>query len=53
MTRFVAVELAKSHWFSIEAARRELGYQPEAFPVKEGMEGYARAWLEGNTPEEA
>ncbi|NDV61417.1 NAD-dependent epimerase/dehydratase family protein [Puniceicoccales bacterium CK1056] len=53
MTRFVAVELAKSHWFSIEAARRELGYRPEDFPIEEGMDCYAKAWLEGNTPEEA
>jgi len=29
MTRFVATELAKSHWFSIEAARRDLGYNPK------------------------
>lgn len=28
MTRFVATELAKSHWFSIEAARRDLHYAP-------------------------
>jgi 2-alkyl-3-oxoalkanoate reductase len=28
MTRFVAEELAKDHWFSIEAARRDLGYAP-------------------------
>lgn len=28
MTRFVAAELAKDHWFSIVAARRDLGYQP-------------------------
>ncbi len=28
MTRFVAEELAKDHWFSIAAARRDLGYQP-------------------------
>ncbi|HEY0966200.1 MAG TPA: NAD-dependent epimerase/dehydratase family protein [Opitutaceae bacterium] len=28
MTRFIADELAKDHWFSIEAARRDLGYQP-------------------------
>ena len=28
MTRFVADELAKDHWFSIEAARRDLGYVP-------------------------
>ena len=33
MTRFLALELAKSHWFSIEAARKELGYRPEVFPL--------------------
>ncbi|MEM9227620.1 MAG: NAD-dependent epimerase/dehydratase family protein [Verrucomicrobiota bacterium] len=29
MTRFLAVEFAKSHWFDISAARRDLGYSPE------------------------
>jgi 2-alkyl-3-oxoalkanoate reductase len=29
MTRFIAAELAKDHWFSIEAARRDLGYAPK------------------------
>lgn len=29
MTRFVADELAKDHWFSIAAARRDLGYSPQ------------------------
>lgn len=28
MTRFVAAELAKDHWFNLSAARRDLGYQP-------------------------
>ncbi len=28
MTRFVAAELAKHHWFNIAAARRDLGYAP-------------------------
>lgn len=28
MTRFLAVQLAKSHWFSIENANRDLGYFP-------------------------
>jgi nucleoside-diphosphate-sugar epimerase len=28
MTRFVAAELAKDHWFDISAARRDLGYHP-------------------------
>lgn len=28
MTRFVAAELAKDHWFNIKAAKRDLGYHP-------------------------
>jgi nucleoside-diphosphate-sugar epimerase len=28
MTRFVAAELAKEHWFDISAAKRDLGYVP-------------------------
>lgn len=28
MTRFVAAELAKDHWFDLTAARRDLGYAP-------------------------
>lgn len=28
MTRFVAKELATDHWFNIDAARRDLGYDP-------------------------
>jgi 2-alkyl-3-oxoalkanoate reductase len=28
MTRFIAAELAKDHWFSLAAARRDLGYTP-------------------------
>jgi nucleoside-diphosphate-sugar epimerase len=28
MTRFIAAELAKEHWFSIEAAQRDLNYTP-------------------------
>ncbi|HEY1848759.1 MAG TPA: NAD-dependent epimerase/dehydratase family protein [Opitutaceae bacterium] len=35
MTRFVATELAKDHWFDISAARRELGYAPR-IGMKEG-----------------
>jgi 2-alkyl-3-oxoalkanoate reductase len=29
MTRFVAQELASTHWFNIRAAREELGYAPQ------------------------
>jgi len=28
MTRFVAAELAKDHWFDLTDARRHLGYEP-------------------------
>ena len=28
MTRFIAAELAKDHWFDISAAKRDLGYAP-------------------------
>jgi nucleoside-diphosphate-sugar epimerase len=35
MTRFVAAELAKDHWFSIEAAKRDLGYVPRV-SMREG-----------------
>ncbi len=28
MTRFIAAELAKHHWFNLSAARRDLGYSP-------------------------
>jgi nucleoside-diphosphate-sugar epimerase len=35
MTRFVATELSKDHWYSIAAARRDLGYAPKADLSKE------------------
>jgi nucleoside-diphosphate-sugar epimerase len=43
MTRFVAHELASAHWFSIEAARRDFGYQPEV-SIDEGLTRL-RQWL--------
>lgn len=36
MTRFVASELAKDHWFDISAAKRDLGYRPRV-SMKQGM----------------
>ena len=36
MTRFVARQLATSHWFDITAARRDLGYDP-AVSIDQGM----------------
>jgi nucleoside-diphosphate-sugar epimerase len=37
MTRFVATELAKDHYFDISAARQNLGYQP-AMTTEQGVE---------------
>ncbi|MDB6167281.1 MAG: 3-beta hydroxysteroid dehydrogenase [Verrucomicrobia bacterium] len=36
MTRFIAAELAKDHWFDLSAARRDLGYRPR-ISMAEGM----------------
>lgn len=36
MTRFVAAQLATSHWFRIDAARRDLGYEPK-FSLDEAL----------------
>ena len=44
MTRFLAEELATSHWFDISAARQELGYQPRV-SVEEGLKRL-KAWLD-------
>lgn len=37
MTRWVAEELATSHWFDLTAARRDLGYEP-VVSLSEGLE---------------
>lgn len=44
LTRFVAHEMSTAHWFSIEAARRDLGYVP-LVSIEEGLGNLAR-WLE-------
>ena len=36
MTRFLARELTTAHWFSINAARRDLGYEPRV-TIAEGL----------------
>jgi hypothetical protein len=36
MTRFLASQLGRSHWFDISASRREFGYEPEV-TTAEGM----------------
>ena len=47
MTRFVAVELAKSHYYSIEAAKRDLGYEPKV-STEEGVQSFVADWLAKN-----
>jgi 2-alkyl-3-oxoalkanoate reductase len=46
MTRFLAAQLATSHWFDIGAARRDLGYSPRV-SAADGMHRLA-AWLHEN-----
>ncbi len=43
MTRFVAQELSSSHWFSIQAAKNDLGYKP-LVSIDQGMRHLAK-WL--------
>lgn len=42
MTRFVARELATSHWFDLSAARRDLGYEPRV-SIEEGLRRLAES----------
>jgi nucleoside-diphosphate-sugar epimerase len=43
MTRFLAAQLATSHWFDISAARRDFGYEP-AISTADGMKRLG-VWL--------
>ncbi|HET7537076.1 MAG TPA: 3-beta hydroxysteroid dehydrogenase, partial [Candidatus Didemnitutus sp.] len=47
MTRFVAKELATDHWFKIDAARRDLGYQPRV-SMAAGTAGLLEHYHGGN-----
>ncbi|MEX1300618.1 MAG: NAD-dependent epimerase/dehydratase family protein [Desulfotignum sp.] len=47
MTRFVARELATSHWFDISRAKRDLGYVPE-ISTQEGLRRL-KGWLSRNS----
>ena len=46
MTRFVAKELATSHWFDISRAKKDLGYYPE-ISTQEGLKRLT-AWFSQN-----
>lgn len=47
MTRFVAAQLALDHYFSIDKARRLLGYDPQ--PIRESGLRECESWLRGLT----
>jgi 2-alkyl-3-oxoalkanoate reductase len=42
LSRFVVEHLATAHWYSLEAARRDLGYQPRV-SIDEGLEQLRQA----------
>jgi nucleoside-diphosphate-sugar epimerase len=46
MTRFLALQLATSHYFDISAARRDFGYGPRV-STAEGMQRLAAAGMDG------
>jgi len=46
MTRFLADQLATSHYFDISKARRELGYEPRV-STEEGLERMLKAFQIG------
>lgn len=48
MTRFVAAELAKDHWFSLAAAQRDLGYRPKV-TMQQGTDELVAALLRSRT----
>lgn len=47
MTRFVAIELAKDHFFDISAARRDLGYKSKV-STREGVDELVAYWKRGS-----
>jgi nucleoside-diphosphate-sugar epimerase len=48
MTRFLARQLSTTHWFNIDAARRDLGYEP-SITIDEGLRRLEH-WLHRDHP---
>jgi nucleoside-diphosphate-sugar epimerase len=48
MTRFLAAQLATSHWFDISRAQHDFGYEPRV-STAEGMRRL-EAWLNAGSP---
>ena len=46
MTRFLARQLSTTHWFNIDAARRDLGYEPRV-SIAEGLRRLEQ-WLQSD-----
>ena len=46
MTRFLAAQLARSHYFNIDQAQNDFGYQPR-ISMAEGMQRLANSWVNG------
>jgi len=47
ITRWVAGELSTAHWFNIDAARRDFGYQPKV-SIEEGIRRLREYYLKDN-----
>ena len=46
MTRFLASQLARSHYFNIQRARDDFGFSPR-ISTSEGMRRLANSWVNG------
>lgn len=49
MTRFVAAQLATSHWFQIDRARKDLGWEP-SISTQEGLQRLFASYAGGSRP---